>query len=60
MRVRFTENFDYRPAVYGVTVAYKAGMVETVKRDCGEKAIAEKKAVLIRPKRSEAGASDDP
>lgn len=46
MRVRFTEDFDYRPTP-GCTIAYKVGMVETVKRDCGEAAVALGKAVEV-------------
>ncbi len=44
--VRFTADFDYRP-VRAVVIAYKAGMEETVKRDCARKAIAAGKAVEI-------------
>lgn len=43
MRVRFTSDFDYKPTKQ-TTVAYQAGMEMTVKRDCGEKAIAAGKA----------------
>jgi hypothetical protein len=46
MRVRFTENFDYKPTAR-TTIGYLAGMEETVKRECGEQAIAAKKAVLV-------------
>ena len=54
MRVRFTGDFDYKPTSQ-CTIGYKAGMVETVKRDCGEQAIAAKKAVEVTP----AGKSSD-
>ena len=46
MRVRFTADFDYKP-ISQVTIGYKAGMVKTVKRECGDQAIAAKKAVLV-------------
>lgn len=46
MRVRFTENFDYKPTKRS-TIGYLAGMEETVKRECGEQAIAAGAAVLI-------------
>ncbi len=38
-RVRFLEDYDYKPTDL-VTVAYLAGMEETVRRDCADKAIA--------------------
>lgn len=46
MRVRFTADYDYKPTPQS-TIGYKAGMVETVKRECGEQAIAAKKAILV-------------
>lgn len=49
MKVRFREDFDYRPTP-ACTIAYKAGMVETVKRACGEDAVAQGKAVEIMPR----------
>lgn len=49
MRVRFIGDFDYKPT-RGVTIGYKAGMEQTVKRDCGEQAIAAKKAIEVDPK----------
>ncbi|OLP44736.1 hypothetical protein [Rhizobium oryziradicis] len=49
MKVRFTEDFDYRPTP-ACTIAYKAGMVETVKRACGEDAVAKGKAVEVMPR----------
>lgn len=45
-RVRFTEDFDYKPTKQ-VTIGYKAGMEETVKRECADQAIAAKKAVEV-------------
>jgi len=47
-RVRFTADFDYKPTAR-VTVAYKAGMEVTVKRDCAAKAVTAGKAVVISP-----------
>ena len=44
MRVRFSADFDYKPTSQ-VTIGYRAGMVMTVKRSCGERAIAAGKAV---------------
>lgn len=49
-KVRFTADFDYKPASQ-VTVAYRAGMERTVKRDCAEQATAAGKAVRIPAKR---------
>lgn len=47
MRIVFTKDFDYTPsAERRVTIAYKAGTTETVKREAGEAAI-------------EAGAADE-
>lgn len=46
MRVRFTANFDYKPTSQS-TIGYLAGMEKTVKRECGEQAIAAGKAVLV-------------
>jgi hypothetical protein len=47
VRVRFKENFDYKPTRQS-TVAYKAGMELTVKRECAEQAIAAGKAVEVK------------
>jgi hypothetical protein len=47
MRVRFIEDFDYKPTSQS-TIAYKAGMEETVRRECGEQAIAAGKAKEVR------------
>jgi hypothetical protein len=43
-RVRFLADHDYRPT-RRVTIAYKAGFVGTVKRDCADQAVALGKAV---------------
>ncbi|KAK0350347.1 hypothetical protein LTR94_029390, partial [Friedmanniomyces endolithicus] len=41
MRIKFTRDYDYTPSgERRVTIAFKAGMTETVKRECGEAAIA--------------------
>ena len=45
-RVRFTEDFDYKPKK-SITVAYLAGMERTVKRECAAQAIAAGKAVSL-------------
>ncbi|MBD0416509.1 hypothetical protein [Oryzicola mucosus] len=51
-RVRFTDDFDYRPR-FGVTIAYKKGMEETVRRECADEAIAKGVAKEINPPRRE-------
>lgn len=38
-RVKFTHDFDYKPTP-GTTIAYLAGMEETVKQECADQAIA--------------------
>ncbi|TXI03389.1 MAG: hypothetical protein E6Q76_13920 [Rhizobium sp.] len=43
-RVRFTADFDYKP-LPSTTIAYRAGMVCVVKRECADQAIAAGKAV---------------
>lgn len=48
MRVKFLEDFDYKPTRQS-TIAYKAGMAMTVKRECGEQAISAGKAELDKP-----------
>ncbi|UXT99916.1 hypothetical protein [Agrobacterium tumefaciens] len=45
-RVRFTQDFDYRPAP-SVTIAYKAEWEGTVKRECAKAAVAAGKAEWI-------------
>ncbi len=49
-RVRFLDDFDYKPTPMS-TIAYKAGMEMTVKRECADEAIANGKAVEIDPPR---------
>lgn len=46
MRVRFTADYDFI-ASPAITIAYKVGMELTVKRACGEAAIAANKAVEL-------------
>ena len=47
-RVLFLHDFDYRPPIFGVTIAFKAGWSGTVKKECADQAIAQKKAVRIK------------
>lgn len=48
MRVRFTRNFSYRPPERrGRTIAFKAGMEKTVKRHCGNAAVAAGRAIEV-------------
>ncbi|MDH6265533.1 hypothetical protein M2360_000923 [Rhizobium sp. SG_E_25_P2] len=49
-RVRFLEDFDYRPSAFcgRVDIAYLAGMELPVKRECADAAIAAGKAVEIK------------
>lgn len=50
MRIQFTKDFDYTPsAERRVTIAYKAGMTETVKREAGEAAIAAGAGREVKP-----------
>lgn len=52
MRVRFLEDFDFKP-VRATTIAYRAGMEMTVRKCCGEQAVAAGKAVeLAKPARA--------
>lgn len=50
MKVRFIADFDYTPSGRRqVTIAYKASPATlTVKRECGEQAIAAGKAIEIK------------
>lgn len=49
MRVSFNRDFDYTPsAERRVTIAFKAGTTETVKREAGEAAIAADAAVEVK------------
>lgn len=58
-RVRFTHDFDYKPAAH-TTIAYKVGMELTVKQDCADQAIAAGKAVArSAPKKKDAEAEAD-
>lgn len=55
-RVEFVEDFDYIPSLAPRSlVAYKRGMVETVRRECADQAIGQGKAVELKPK----GKNDD-
>lgn len=45
MRVKFTADFDWRQP--GFTIAFRAGMVENVRRICGDEAIEAGKAVAV-------------
>ncbi|MCW8283937.1 hypothetical protein K7A42_23825 [Agrobacterium sp. InxBP2] len=45
-RVRFREDFDYRPTPQ-VTIAYNGGWEGTVKRECADQAVAAGKAEYI-------------
>ncbi|WP_421912734.1 hypothetical protein [Mesorhizobium sp.] len=53
MWVRFTGDFDFSPAAHGgrSTIAYKAGMVENVTRECADLAVAARSAVKGRKPR---------
>lgn len=46
-RVRFSQDFDYRPTG-GKTIEYKAGMELTVRRECADEAISRGKAVEVK------------
>lgn len=52
-RVRFTHDFDYRPTPLS-TIAYKAGMELTVRRECADQAVAEGKAKEVKAPRKRA------
>lgn len=51
MKVRFLAPFRYLPSHFKgrVMLAYRPGYVGTVKRECGEQAVAEGKAVSLEP-----------
>lgn len=50
MRVTFKRDFDYTPSgERRVTIAYKAGTTETVKREAGDAAIAAGAAEVVKP-----------
>lgn len=57
-RVKFTEDFDYHPTS-NVTVAYLAGMDQTVKRDCADQAIAAGKAEEVKGSASPESEAED-
>jgi hypothetical protein len=50
MWVRFTDDFDFSPAERNgrVTIAYKAGMLQNVTRECAGQAIPQGKARIER------------
>lgn len=57
-RVRFTADFDYRPTPLS-TIAYKAGMELTVRRECADQAVAAGKAEeLVAPRKRAEEAHD--
>jgi hypothetical protein len=60
--VRFTANFDFSPAALGglVTLAYTAGTVDNVTRECAQKAIAAGKAVADESLRPRSRQCEDP
>lgn len=45
-RIRFTADFDYSPTAT-TTVAYKSGMVQFVRLECAEQAVAAGKAQVL-------------
>lgn len=50
MKVRFVRAFDYTPSLERrVIIAYRAGWSGTVKRECGEAAVAAGAAVDLTP-----------
>lgn len=53
MWVRFTADFDFSPAAHGgrVTLAYKAGTLDNVTRECADLAIAAGRAVKAKSPR---------
>lgn len=62
-RVRFISDYDYMPTLTS-TVAYKAGMELTVKRDCADGAVLAGVAVEVganrrAPRDGEAQEADD-
>lgn len=60
MWVHFTADHDFRPQARKgrVTVAYKAGMVANVTRECGEQAIAAGRAVTMKRRDRDDGKAD--
>jgi len=57
MRVRFLADFDYKPTPQ-VTIAYRAGDVLLVRRECGERAIELGRAELTALPTPPAGLAD--
>lgn len=57
-RVRFTRDFDWRPPVHGVTIAFKAGREYTVKRETAEAALKAGAAVDLEKRKADDGASE--
>lgn len=58
MRVRFLDDYDFKPT-RATTIAYRAGTEVTVRKLCGERAIAAGKAVeLPAPSRHQTGEAD--
>lgn len=57
-RVRFTDDFDYR-ATPLTTIAYKAGMELTVRRECADQAVAAGKAKSLDAPREHAALKDE-
>lgn len=57
-RVRFIADFDYKP-LPSMTIAYRAGMVCVVKRECADQAIATGKAVDFYKNRKSADGDDE-
>lgn len=50
MHVRFLADYDYTPSAdRRITIAYKAGQERSVRRECGEAAIALGRAEEIAP-----------
>lgn len=61
MWVRFLADFDYSPTARRgwTTIAYKAGMEVNVRRECGEAAIGQGKAVAVTaPSKAGVGEGD--
>lgn len=59
MKVRFIAAFDYHPTPR-VTIAYRPGPdAVTVKRECGEEAVRQGRAVEIKQEADQAGASQN-
>lgn len=57
-RVRFIADFDYKP-LPSMTIAYRAGMVCVVKRECADQAIAAGKAIDFFRNKEAADGNDE-